>query len=119
MKEQLTDQRKRQQAKENKVGTNKGEQKYKKLKRKANKGKACRLKKYLASDLESSVSVNVDISRLCDDDNGIEELCCICDEFGRDGETWYRYTNYCGNWAHKEYSGRKSPIGQVCDNFLP
>lgn len=55
-----------------------------------------------------------------DDDIPIEsecEQCLICNEFGRDGELWYRCTT-CGLWAHSECSGWDDPENYMCDICL-
>lgn len=50
----------------------------------------------------------------CDDIDPGQEKCFICDEFGQDGEMWYRCTS-CGIWVHEECSGWDSPEGYACD----
>lgn len=58
----------------------------------------------------STSSSEVDENVLCDDDDddcdgefydegqsGINELCVICTEFGKNGELWYRCVS-CGKW---------------------
>ncbi|XP_069671644.1 uncharacterized protein [Periplaneta americana] len=55
-----------------------------------------------------------------DDDIPIEsecEQCLICNEFGRDGELWYRCTTR-GLWAHSECSGWVDPENYMCDICL-
>jgi hypothetical protein len=72
--------------------------------------KRCRknLKKKL--DVTSSEE-NTDINNqnICDDNEDVDteadcEKCFICEEFGKDGELWYRCTS-CGISVHAECSG--------------
>ena len=56
-----------------------------------------------------------------DDDMPVEisqgDQCLICDEFGKDGELWYRCT-VCGLWVHSECSGWDDPHNYMCDICL-
>jgi hypothetical protein len=85
--------------------------------------KRCRknLKKQL--DLSSSEE-NTDINdqNICDDneEDDVETYCekrFICEEFGTDGELWYRCTG-CGIWAQADCSRCEFPDGYLCDVCL-
>ena len=43
-----------------------------------------------------------------------KEQCLFCEEFGKNGEMWFRCVNG-GRWAHAECSGRDSPNDYECD----
>lgn len=45
------------------------------------------------------------------------EKCIICDDFGRDGEEWYRCIT-CGFWSHSECSGWDCADEYRCDRCL-
>ncbi|XP_044733230.1 jerky protein homolog-like [Chrysoperla carnea] len=45
--------------------------------------------------------------------SGVNELCVICHEFGKDKELWYRCVS-CGKWAHALCSGANSADNYVC-----
>ena len=78
---------------------------------------------------ESSEASDSDISNICDDEMddmeviipGTEtepnELCCICDEAGKDNELWYRCVE-CSCWNHAECTGVDSPKNYMCDSCL-
>lgn len=57
-----------------------------------------------------------DLNDIVDKDvDSIEkEKCLLCGEFGKDGETWYRFV-CCGWWTHAEYSEGNSAIDYKCD----
>lgn len=44
-----------------------------------------------------------------------EEVCFYCEEFGIDGELWFRCT-FCGIWVHQACSGWDSADGYKCDS---
>lgn len=61
---------------------------------------------------------------MCDDDDDSEEfiegektlqneICTICQEFGKDKEMWFRCVN-CGKWAHALCSGADRPEYYIC-----
>lgn len=66
----------------------------------------------------SSSHESIDDSNLCDDDElddaDPNEFCIICNEFGKDGEMWYRCT-MCGKWVHQECSGCLKAKKYICD----
>lgn len=78
-------------------------------------------KKRTYSTSSSDANENV----LCDDDDendepfydegqqGIDELCVICGEFGKNRELWFRCVS-CGKWAHALCSGENSADNYVC-----
>lgn len=43
-----------------------------------------------------------------------EDICLICNDYGKNNEQWYRCT-LCGRWAHSECSGWDTPVGYTCD----
>lgn len=45
------------------------------------------------------------------------EQCIICEDFGKDGEIWFRCV-ICGLWVHSECSGKDSPANYECDFCL-
>ncbi|CAG9772301.1 unnamed protein product [Ceutorhynchus assimilis] len=47
-----------------------------------------------------------------------EELCGICNKFGRDGELWYRCIR-CSTWNHAACSGADQAEGYLCDFCSP
>lgn len=69
---------------------------------------------------ESDLSIDTD--ELCDDDDVMDDdligqdnsRCLICDEFGQDGELWFRCV-LCGFWCHSECSGVDGPEDFKCD----
>lgn len=83
------------------------------------KGFKKNLKKLLQSD--SSDEEDIDEKTLCQDDELDEmeheqnnEICLICEEFGRDGELWYRCI-VCGRWVHELCSGWDTAENYKCD----
>lgn len=63
---------------------------------------------------------DLDILDIVDHDGVLtanEELCCVCGEFGRDREVWYKCSNVkCGNWTHKDCSSwEKKGVAYQCD----
>jgi len=44
----------------------------------------------------------------------VPEKCFACDDFGKEGELWYRRTG-CGIWVREECSGWDSPDGYLGD----
>ena len=46
-----------------------------------------------------------------------DEVCCVCAEFGRDNELWYKCSNArCKNWTHKDCSGwENKSVAYLCD----
>ena len=69
---------------------------FKKLKRKQ------RIEETDESDITEDIYDESDTGALVSDQNN--EKCIICDDFGRDGEEWYRCIT-CGFWSHSECSG--------------
>lgn len=67
----------------------------------------------------------MDENDLCDDSEdddilnplNLEDKCIVCDEFGKDGELWFRCT-LCGLWCHEECSGCETEKDFVCDFCL-
>lgn len=102
-----------------KVKQEKEEIKTKKSKKQTIKRK---LKKEVSSDSEDEATISE--KELCDDDDmddmpidPDENLCFICEEFGKDGEEWFRCVN-CGLWIHALCSGADSPENFLCDRCL-
>lgn len=84
--------------------------------------RSCRRK--LNVELDSTSSSDEDLERevqLLNDDSSDDDLmelssdkCLFCNDYGRDGEMWFRCT-MCGRWAHAECSGWDKPDGYKCD----
>ena len=84
--------------------------------------RSCRRK--LNVELDSTSSSDEDVERevqLLNDDSSDDDLmelssdkCLFCNDYGRDGEMWFRCT-MCGRWAHAECSGWDKPDGYKCD----
>lgn len=79
-------------------------------------------KQDLSSDSENEDAMSE--KELCDDDemddlplDCNENLCFICEEFGKDGEEWYRCVS-CGLWIHALCSGADSAEDFLCDQCL-
>lgn len=64
--------------------------------------------KYLVDDDELDDMVNMDV------DSNKPDQCLVCEEFGKNGEIWYRCVS-CGRWAHAECSGWPSATNYKCD----
>ncbi|KAJ4435553.1 hypothetical protein ANN_18169 [Periplaneta americana] len=68
----------------------------------------------------SSDEDGIDETNICDDDelDDLEpmsgDICCICGEFGRNNELWFRCV-CCSQWAHEECSGADTPDNYKCD----
>lgn len=90
--------------------------KKKKVRQGKKKGKG-KSKKCIDSSSEDSMD-DVPLTQLCDDDedDDIEnrDICAVCQEFGRNGEMWFRCCR-CSNWIHKECSGKDSAKNFLCD----
>lgn len=75
-----------------------------------------RSKKCISSSEDSED--DVPLAQLCDDDEDDDmenrDICAVCQEFGRDGEIWFRCCR-CSNWIHKECSGKDSAKNFLCD----
>ncbi|XP_045506216.1 uncharacterized protein LOC123702483 [Colias croceus] len=56
--------------------------------------------------------VSMDDVPLTDIEN--RDICAVCEEFGRNGELWFRCCR-CSNWIHKECSGKDSADNFLCD----
>lgn len=84
---------------------------------KTNKRKKAKRNLHFETDSEEE---DVDERNLCDDDElddlpGEEEnTCFICDDYGKDGEEWYRCTS-CAIWVHGLCSGYDTPEDYICD----
>ena len=89
--------------------------------------KKCKPRKKKAfeeTDSSEGDEPDVDMEDLCDDDE-LDDLpgtddqstCFICEEFGRDGEEWYRCST-CAIWIHALYSAADSPEGFQCDRCV-
>lgn len=80
--------------------------------------KKAAVKRKLCTKDSSSSDENIDDNNLCDDDElddaDPNEFCLICNEFGKDGEMWYRCT-MCGKWVHQDCSGCLKAKQYVCD----
>lgn len=84
---------------------------------------ACRKKKVTKKIVFSSSdeSDHPPDKTFCDDDelddinpSTNSEICFVCGEFGKDGETWFRCV-FCGSWAHKDCTGAEKPDEYACD----
>ncbi|CAH2097656.1 unnamed protein product [Euphydryas editha] len=87
-----------------------------KLARRKNKSKVSFKKCIIGSEDSED---EVPIAQLCDDDDEDDDIenrdiCAICQEFGRDGEIWFRCCR-CSGWIHKECSGKDSADNFMCD----
>ena len=92
---------------------------YSKPNNKKNK-KACR-RQLILSESETEEE-EIDENTLCDDndDEDVEfnaDVCIVCNEFGRDGEMWFRCVT-CGLWAHADCSGWDTAKNYMCDYCL-
>ncbi|KAK9892677.1 hypothetical protein WA026_021530 [Henosepilachna vigintioctopunctata] len=90
----------------------------KKLKKERKGKKTGKVKsKKCTSSSEDSMD-NVPLTQLCNDDEDDDmenrDICAVCQEFGRNGEMWYRCCR-CSNWIHKECSGKSSAKNFLCD----
>lgn len=99
----------------------------KKAKRASNPIQVRNKKQKLKRRTYSTSSSEADENVLCDDDDdndadgqfydegqqGIDELCLICGEFGKNGELWFRCVS-CGKWAHALCSGENSANNYLC-----
>ncbi|KAG8251197.1 hypothetical protein J6590_084883 [Homalodisca vitripennis] len=43
-----------------------------------------------------------------------EGVCCLCGEFGKNNELWYRCI-ICSGWVHSECSGAETATDFICD----
>lgn len=93
-----------------------------------NKNEVRKKKKNEISD--SSDTSDLDVSKLCDDEDSNDltfnapscsktpnEFCYICGEIGKDQELWYRCV-ICSTWNHAECTGADSPKDYICDFCL-
>lgn len=75
-------------------------------------------KRRICKEASSSSDESADENELCDDDElddaAPNEYCIICNEFGKDGELWFRCT-ICGRWVHQECSGCEKAKMYICD----
>lgn len=85
--------------------------------------KSYKRKIYFSSDSDQE-SLNEMITNDDDDDEDVEyfldgekntgdDICIICQEFGKNSEMWFRCVN-CGKWAHALCSGEDRPEHYVC-----
>ncbi|KAJ4426850.1 hypothetical protein ANN_26649 [Periplaneta americana] len=86
-------------------------------------GKGTKAKKSRRIVPEETDESDYEVMDLCDDDemdslggeNGDKRL--VCDEFGQEGELWYRCTSR-GYWPHAVCSGWDFPDGYQCDSCM-
>lgn len=123
LKEQLEEQAKKKKEKAEKGNKKENAEKGKKPKvmLKKKKGFKKNLRKLLQSDSEEE---DIDERTLCQDDDlddmeneDNNEICLICDEYGKGGELWYRCT-VCGHWVHELCSGWDTAENYKCDICL-
>lgn len=88
---------------------------------KSGSNKTKRIRKAKRRIIESSLSESETVEHLCDDDSEPDskfehriDICGVCNEFGRNGEIWFRCV-HCGMWVHKACSGYSKPNNYSCD----
>lgn len=84
---------------------------------KAKVPKITKVKKRLvvsSSSSDTSTEMQLDDEGLEDKDSSEEDVCLVCNEYGKGAETWFRCT-MCGRWAHKACSGVNKAKCYVCD----
>lgn len=84
-------------------------------KRKVKKRNPRQIEETDESDMSEDICDDSDTDDLlCDKNN---EKCIICEEFGRDGEEWFRCVS-CGFWSHADCSGWDTADEYSCDICL-
>lgn len=69
-------------------------------------------------DLRGDSDEDVDIAPLeAESEDPSQEVCCVCGEFGRDKELWYKCSNKsCKYWTHKDCSSWENKLNPyLCD----